>query len=106
MTTPEAIKVLRDGGELVDVAEAVGHVINDPDVPLEALMLGLKYDGLVAEQAALALYERTGRSLPEDRTRIVTSCADWSKWIDAQSRVDAREQSRHRPEPPGRKKIG
>lgn len=106
MTTQEAIEVLRNGGELVDLAEAVGHVVNDPIAPTEALMLGLKYDGLVAEQAALALYRRSGRPLPDDRSRIETSPTEWAAWLGAEPEAKVAERPRHRPEGPKRTKIG
>ncbi len=83
MTTDEAIVLLQKGGALPDLAEAVGIVGSDPATSLDALMLGLKYPGCVAEQAAFALYSRTLRPLP-DRHLLVCDASEWARWLKQQ----------------------
>jgi len=81
MTHEEAIRTLKKGGPLVTLAEAIGTVASEPGSSLEDLLLGLQYEGLVAEQAALALYKRTGRALPEDRSFLATRAQEWTGWL-------------------------
>jgi hypothetical protein len=57
----EARTVLRTGGGIADLAEAIGLVISDPSSSLDDLRLGLRYPGFVAEQAELAIERREGR---------------------------------------------
>jgi len=57
-TTNEARDVLLRGGDLVDLAEAMGTIISDPGSSLEDIRLGLRYGGLIAEQATLELRRR------------------------------------------------
>ena len=90
MTTQEALKTLEEGAEWPALAEAIGVVMSDPMTSLEALILGLKYKGIVAEQAALGLYRRTFRSLPDDRRLLVTDPDEWRRWLKEQSERDAR----------------
>lgn len=85
MTSEEALQRLRTGGELPDLAEAIGTVAGDPGASLDTILLGLKYGGFVAEQAALALYRRTSRTLPEDRGLLVTDPDDWAHWLREQA---------------------
>lgn len=82
MTFESAIQTLRSGGDWPDLAEAIAVVISSPEGSLEDLMLGLEYSGVVAEQATLALYRRTGRPLPADRTQLVTDPREWKIMID------------------------
>ena len=76
-----AIRVLRDGGEFVAVAEAMTVVLNSPQATLEHLLLGLPYPGFTSEQAALALYRRTGRPYPPDPMRLETDPELWAQVI-------------------------
>jgi hypothetical protein len=81
MTTKQAIEVLERGGELPELAEAVGLVCSDPATAFEAILPGLRPGGFVAEQAALALYKRTFRPLPADRNALVTDPDAWRAWL-------------------------
>lgn len=78
MTFDEARGILRAGGEWADLAEAVGVVIASPESSPWDLVLGLKHGGVVAEQAALALYRRTGTTLPDNRAKLRTDPMTWS----------------------------
>lgn len=83
MTVDKAIATLQSGGSLPDLAEAIGIVVSSPRSSLWTIALGLKYGGVIAEQAALCLYQRTGTPLPADRSAMRTALADW---LDALSR--------------------
>lgn len=92
MTYDEAVRILRHGGSWPELVEAIGLVISNPECSELDLLLALKHGGLVAEQAALALYRRTGRAVPEDRSQLITTLAGWidllpewrlGDWIDA-----------------------
>jgi len=78
MTYNEAVRVLRAGGEWVELAEAIGVVISSPMASLLDLVLGLKHGGMVAEQAALALYKKTGQPLPDDHSGLITDITYWA----------------------------
>jgi hypothetical protein len=54
----QAREVLNRGGDLVALAEAIGTVISDPSSSLDDVRLGLRYGGIIAEQAALELRRR------------------------------------------------
>ena len=86
MTTADARRTLAAGGAWVDLAEAIGVVISDPDSTLDDILLGLPHGGIVAEHAALALYKRTGEPLPEDRQRIRLTADEWAEQIKRLSR--------------------
>ncbi len=58
----DATRVLLNGGSMVELAEAIGVVISDPESTLDEIRLGLQHPGFVAEQAALALSKRQSRS--------------------------------------------
>ena len=90
MTTDEALKTLKEGGEWTTLAEAIGVVMSDPLTSYEALMLGLKHKGFVAGQAAMALYRRSFRPLPDDRRTLVTDPDEWRRWLKEQSEQDVR----------------
>ena len=79
VTYTEAIEKLRHGAAWPELVEAVGVAIKSPDCSELDLLLALKHGGLVAEQAALSLYAKTGRVIPENRAEIVTS---FDAWID------------------------
>jgi len=83
MRLDDAIRTLRAGGPLPELAEAIGIVIESPQSSGLDLLLGLKYGGFVAEQAALALYKRNGRDLPSDHQQIVTDIQQWAEWVTA-----------------------
>jgi len=81
MNLNDAIRVLRKGGQLAELAEAVGIVISSPSSSLFDIALGLKYGGVVADQAALALYKRTGKKIPEDRSQLIVDIQPWMELI-------------------------
>jgi hypothetical protein len=81
MTTQDALETLEHGGEWPALAKAIGVVASDPMTSLSALMLGLGYGGVVAEQAALALYRRTFRPIPDNRRALVTNSSEWQQWL-------------------------
>lgn len=81
MTTQDAIKTLEEGGEWPALAEAIGVVMSDPMTSLDALMLGLQHKGIVAEQAALGLYRRTFRPIPDNRRLLITDADEWRRWL-------------------------
>ncbi|MEX2140800.1 MAG: hypothetical protein WD894_16170 [Pirellulales bacterium] len=58
-TLDEARDVLRSGGSIPDLAQAIGVLISDPTTSLDDLRLGLRYKGFVAEQAELAIERRS-----------------------------------------------
>jgi hypothetical protein len=66
----EAREVLIKGGDLVELAEAIGTIISDPASSLDDIRLGLKHGGIIAEQAAIELHRREGIPLPENRQTI------------------------------------
>jgi hypothetical protein len=61
----EAREVLIKGGDLVELAEAIGTIISDPSSSVDDVRLGLKHGGLVAEQATLELQRRGYSSLSD-----------------------------------------
>jgi hypothetical protein len=67
-TRDEARDVLTKGGDLVDLGEAIGTVISDPTSSLDDIRLGLRYGGVIGEQAALALQRRSGIPTREFKT--------------------------------------
>lgn len=81
MEFDKAVRVLREGGEFVRLVEAIGVLISSPRTTLEDLLLGLPHPGLVAEQAALALYRRTGRPRPGDRMSLETDPDLWAEVV-------------------------
>lgn len=81
MTYLEAVQLLRTGGSWAELGEALGVVIASPHATLLDIALGLKYSGVIAEQAALCLYVRTQRSVPEDRGDLVLDIQTWIDWI-------------------------
>jgi len=62
----EAREVLIKGGDLVELAEAIGTIIGDPSSSLDDIRLGLKHGGIIAEHAAIELHRREGTPLPEN----------------------------------------
>jgi len=81
MTFVEAVRTLRSGGSWPVLGEAIAVVLQSPESSLLDVALGLKHGGVIAEQAALALYKRTDRLLPDDRRQLVTDIRTWTKWI-------------------------
>jgi len=57
-TLDQARHILLNGADLVDLAEAIGTVIRDPASSVDDVRLGLRYGGLIAEQAELELRRR------------------------------------------------
>lgn len=81
MTFVEAVRTLRSGGSWPVLGEAIAVVLQSPESSLLDVALGLNHGGVIAEQAALALYKRTNRPLPDDRRQLVTDIQTWTKWI-------------------------
>lgn len=81
MTLESARLILLGKSKLVDQLEAIGRMMNDPRSTPSDLVLGLACPGVVAEQAAFALYRRTGRPLPTRRACLNTNPADWAAWL-------------------------
>lgn len=88
MNLEDARRTLQESRDYVRLAEAIGVVAGDPASPLEDIIVGLRHGGFVAEQAALALYKRTGRPLPEDRGLLEVDATKWRTWI-AQDRTSS-----------------
>ncbi len=72
----EARKVLKKGGDLVALAEAIGTVITDPSSSLDDIRLGLRHGGMIAEQAALELRRREARGSGVTQSKPVVSPAE------------------------------
>lgn len=66
---------------------AVGVLRSDRAANPEDLLAGLGHPSVVREQAAFALYERTGRSLPADLLTLDEDERSWRKFLSA--RADA-----------------
>ena len=81
MTRREAVEILRRGGRLAQLAEAIGTVADDRGSALDDILLGLNHSGFVAEQAALALYARTARPLPEVADAFALDADEWRQWL-------------------------
>ena len=76
MTRDEALEFLRNGGDWPLVVEAMARVADARDSTLDEIVLGLKYPGLVQEQAAIALHVRTRRPKPKGRLESVTDASE------------------------------
>ncbi len=76
MTVTQAVSLLRQGAPLDELLEAVGVLAASPAATVDELKLGLQYPGVVAEQAAFALYRRVGLAIPQDRSRLVGALRD------------------------------
>ena len=77
MTYTEAREKLKHGCDWGELAEAVGVVIAAPECSDLDLFLSLKHGGVIAEQAALALYRKTQTPIPDDRRSLVTTTGGW-----------------------------
>lgn len=97
MSLRKARFVLKSQGDLGDLLFAIGTVISSPKSSLDDIILGLRHPEVIAEQAALALYRRTGRPLPRDRADISTDGADWAKWIARMNESSMEGASRSQP---------
>lgn len=73
----KAREVLTNGGDLVDLAEAIGTIISDPSSSLEDIRLGLRHGGIIAEQAAVALRRREGVSTPPPSDATILSAQEF-----------------------------
>ena len=67
----EAREVLIKGGDLVELAEAIGTIISDPASSLDDIRLGLKHGGIIAEQAAIELHRREETPLQDNHQDIL-----------------------------------
>jgi hypothetical protein len=54
----EARSILKLGGSIADIAEAIAMIISDPSSSEADIRLGLQYPGFIAEQAEFALRRR------------------------------------------------
>lgn len=81
MNFEDAVQTLRAGAEWSDLGQAIGVVIASPSANAWDLVLGLKYGGVIAEQAAFALYKKTNRQTPEDPSRIAVDLQSWVSWL-------------------------
>lgn len=77
MQYAEAREKLKHGGEWAELAEAVGVVIAAPECSELDLFLALRHGGVIAEQAALALYRKTQTPIPADRSKFATTTDGW-----------------------------
>jgi len=93
MTIVEAVKTLQEGGNLPALAEAIGIVASDPESSPNDLLLGLPHKGFVAEQAALALYRRTGRPIPDDRNQLILDPDEWARLLASSGDQDEAKPS-------------
>ena len=89
MNLEKANLLLRQGGRFVDLAEAIGIVASDSSSSLDDLIAGLSHPGFVAEQAAFALYHRTGRDVPQDAALFSTDAVEWRRWLAEHSTTAA-----------------
>ncbi len=81
MTREEALEYLHKGGDWPRLAEAIARIAHAPESTLDEIMLGLKYPGIVQEQAAIALHVRTKRPRPKGPFALVTDPRDWAEYI-------------------------
>ncbi len=94
MHSKEAHSILDNGGSYAALVEAIGTIASDSASSLHDIMKGLRHGGLIAEQAALALYKRSGRPLPEDRATMVVDPDQWAAWITQSTATDRSTASR------------
>jgi len=81
MKFDDAVRMLRTGADWPDLADAIRVVIQSPTASIWDLVLGLKHKGVIAEQAAFALYKKTNRDLPRDPKNIVVDLPTWITWL-------------------------
>lgn len=96
MTMEEARQILRRDGSCADLLDAVGTLATATTGSLDDLVLGLRYPGVIADQAALALYHRTGRKVPRDPRRFVTDPVAWGQYVQRKPRKRAAAPARKR----------
>lgn len=77
MQYAEAREKLKHGGEWAELVEAAGVVIAAPECSELDLFLALRHGGVIAEQAALALYRKTQTPIPADRSKIAKTTDGW-----------------------------
>lgn len=92
MTLQDARQILTRGGELVALTEAFTAIATNAAASLDDLMLGLRHPGFVAEQAALLLYKRTGRRLPDDRRKLMLAPDEWRRALARNGATTAQRQ--------------
>jgi hypothetical protein len=85
MTVEQAVEILDRGADLYDLAEAIGTLMEfsrtEPGaVPL--LLKGLRYPGLVADQAAMTLYGRLSIPRPPYGQPIEKDLHVWTRRVD------------------------
>jgi len=81
VTLAESSSLLRSGAKPTTLAEAIGVLISSRESALDDIRLGLLHPGFIAEQAAIGLYRRTNRPIPEDRTKLDLDFESWGKWL-------------------------
>lgn len=95
MTLEQARATLLNGAAgMGDLLLAIGTIVSDRTSSLADLILGLSHPELIAEQASLSLYRRTGRPLPADRFQISTAPEEWLLWLLENRNGDANERLR------------
>lgn len=96
MLLEQARDILKRDGSYADLLDAVGTLATAQGSSPDDLALGLRYPGIIADQAALALYHRTGRKVPRDPHRFVTDRAAWAELIRRKPRKRAATRARKR----------
>ncbi len=92
MTLEQARRILKRDGTYGELLNAIGTLAEASTSTYDDLLLGLRYPGVVADQAALALYHRTGRTIPRDPARFVTDLGTWSERVRRKRREAATPQ--------------
>ena len=82
MTHDEAVKILNESKSPTSLAEAIGVLVSDENSSLNEIVLGLNHRGCIAEQAAISLYLRTKRPIPDDHSTFELNPIVWRRWID------------------------
>lgn len=88
MSLEQARRVIRSSGRLGELAEAIGTLIDEPAATVDDLLAGLRHPGVVAEQAALALYRRTGRPIPAGLDAPDLAEQGWREWFNRSGIAD------------------
>jgi hypothetical protein len=68
-----------------DRIKAAAVISSARESSFDELLTCLQYPGLPAEFAAMALYQRTGRPVPEDARSFSADLADWRTYLSTHS---------------------
>jgi hypothetical protein len=77
-----------------DLLHAIMVVASAPASSIADLLLGLRHPAVIAEQAAFALYRRTGRPKPANASELSMDAEDWVVWLLTNANGDPRERMR------------